>query len=124
MNISAAGEAIATEAPATESMAELRELVRALQSVREGDFSVRLPADWTGLAGKAADLFNDIVSSNARLSEELLRVGDAVGKQGQTRQRMRAGSRSGAWGVMEDSVNTLIEDLLWPTTEVTRSIAA
>ena len=33
-------------------------------------------------------------------------------------------SRSGAWGEMESSVNTLIDDLLWPTTEVTRAIAA
>ena len=30
----------------------------------------------------------------------------------------------GAWGEMESSVNTLIDDLLWPTTEVTRAIAA
>src|SRR5207244_4012352 len=30
----------------------------------------------------------------------------------------------GAWGEMESSVNTLIDDLLWPTTEVTRAISA
>ena len=30
----------------------------------------------------------------------------------------------GAWGEMEVSVNTLIDDLLRPTTEVTRAIAA
>jgi HAMP domain-containing protein len=125
MNVSAT-EATAPAGPSAppESNPELRDLVRALQAVREGDFSVRLPADWTGLFGKAADLFNDIVSSNARLSDELIRVGDAVGKQGQTRQRMRTHSRGGAWGSMEESVNTLIEDLLWPTAEVTRSIDA
>ncbi len=37
---------------------------------------------------------------------------------------MRLGSNKGAWGEMESSVNTLIDDLLWPTTEVTRAIAA
>ncbi|HYC47005.1 MAG TPA: HAMP domain-containing protein, partial [Burkholderiales bacterium] len=104
--------------------AELRELLLALQSVREGDFSVQLPGDWTGLYGKVADTFNDIVRSNRRLSDELARVGQSVGKQGKTRQRLRADRRSGAWGEMEASVNTLIDDLLWPTAEVTRTIAA
>ena len=103
---------------------ELRELLLALQSVREGDFSVQLPGDWTGLYGKVADTFNDIVRSNRRLSDELSRVGQSVGKQGKTRQRLRADRRSGAWGEMESSVNTLIDDLLWPTAEVTRTIAA
>src|SRR5688500_2005045 len=103
---------------------ELRELLVALQSVREGDFSVQLPGDWTGLYGKVADTFNDIVRSNRRLSDELSRVGQSVGKQGKTRQRLRADRRSGAWGEMESSVNTLIDDLLWPTAEVTRTIAA
>ncbi|MCC7083148.1 MAG: HAMP domain-containing protein, partial [Burkholderiales bacterium] len=103
---------------------EMKELLRALHGMREGDFSVRLPAEWTGVMGKVADLFNDIARANAHLSLELNRVGEAVGKQGRTRQRMKVHRRSGAWGAMEDSVNTLIEDLLWPTTEVTRSIAA
>ena len=36
----------------------------------------------------------------------------------------RLGVSSGAWGEMEQSINTLIDDLLWPTTEVTRVVAA
>ena len=47
-----------------------------------------------------------------------------VGREGKTRQRVKFGLSSGAWGEMETSVNTLIDDLLWPTTEVTRAIAA
>ena len=38
---------------------DLRKLLRALQAVRDGDFSVRLASDQTGLAGKVADTFND-----------------------------------------------------------------
>jgi HAMP domain-containing protein/CheY-like chemotaxis protein len=101
-----------------------RELLRALQAVRDGDFSVRLPGDWVGLSGKIADTFNDIVAANARMSTELERVGQSVGKQGKTRHRVSAARHTGSWGAMETSVNTLLEDLLWPTTEVTRSIAA
>jgi len=92
--------------------------------VRDGDFSVRLPGDWTGLEGKIADTFNEIVASNARMASELERVGTVVGKQGQTRQRVKFGRPTGSWGEMEASVNTLIDDLLWPTTEVTRALAA
>src|SRR5262249_20719258 len=41
-----------------------------------------------------------------------------------TRQRLSAENRSGSWGEMEATVNTLIDDLLWPTAEVTRAIGA
>src|ERR1700750_530067 len=101
-----------------------RKLLRALQAVRDGDFSARLPSDHTGLAGKIADTFNEIVTSNQRLAQELARAGQIVGKDGQTRHRMASDRRSGAWGEMEGSVNTLIDDLLWPTTQVTRTISA
>jgi hypothetical protein len=103
---------------------DLREILRALQSVRDGDFSVRLPGDKAGLAGKVADTFNEIVRSNERLASELERAGRIVGKEGRTRHRVGLDRRSGSWGAMEGSVNTLIDDLLWPTTEVTRAIAA
>ena len=111
-------------AAAADTKLDQRKLLRALQAVRDGDFSVRLPSDHTGLAGKIADTFNEIVTSNQRLAGELERAGQIVGKDGQTRHRMSSDRRSGAWGAMESSVNTLIDDLLWPTTEVTRTISA
>ena len=110
--------------PLATSQPELSELLRVLQAVRDGDFSVRLPGDWTGLEGKIADTVNEIITSNARMASELERVGTVVGKQGKTRQRVKFGRPSGAWGEMETSVNMLIDDLLWPTTEVTRALAA
>ncbi len=101
------------------------ELLGALLAMRDGDFSVRLPRDWTGLNGKVADTFNEIVASNARMAAELERVGNVVGKQGKTRQQGEKFTRlQGAWGQMETSVNTLVDDLLWPTTEMTRTLAA
>jgi HAMP domain-containing protein/CheY-like chemotaxis protein len=99
-------------------------ILAGLQTMRDGDFSVRLPGNWTGLAGKIADTFNDIVTANHQISRELRRVGQAVGKEGRTRERMRFHLEKQAWGEMEVSVNTLVDDLLRPTTEVTRAIAA
>ncbi len=103
---------------------ELRDLLHALQAMRVGDFSVRMPGHWVGIMGKVADTFNEIVAANQRMANQLERVGQVVGREGKTRQRVRFGLADGAWGEMEGSVNTLIDDLLWPTTEVTRAIAA
>jgi HAMP domain-containing protein/signal transduction histidine kinase/DNA-binding response OmpR family regulator len=103
---------------------DLKKLLRALQAVRDGDFSVRLPSDKTGIGGKVADTFNEIVASNQRVAREMERAGQMVGKEGKTRHRVTIDRRSGAWGAMETSMNTLIDDLLWPTTEVTRTITA
>jgi len=103
---------------------EVRELLRAMQAVSEGDFSVHLPSDWSGLYGKLADAFNEIVFSNRKMAEELARVGQQVGREGKTRERVRPSARRGAWADMEHSVNNLIDDLLWPTDRVTRAIAA
>ena len=104
--------------------AELHELLNALQSMRVGDFSVRMPGSETGILGKIADTFNEIVAANERMAQQLDRVGQVVGREGKTRQRVKFGLSNGAWGEMETSVNTLIDDLLWPTTEVTRAISA
>ena len=103
---------------------DLNELLRALQAMRMGDFSVRMAAESTGLLGKIADTFNEIVATNQHMAHQLEHVGQLVGKEGRTRQRLRLGLATGSWGEMENSVNALIEDLLWPTTEVTRAIEA
>ena len=102
----------------------LIEILAQLQAVRDGNFSVRLPGSWIGLPGKIADTFNEIVAANQQMAKELRRVGQVVGKEGRTRERTRFYESRGAWGEMEVSVNTLVEDLLRPTTEVTRAIAA
>jgi HAMP domain-containing protein/CheY-like chemotaxis protein/signal transduction histidine kinase len=104
--------------------ANLSAILASLQSMRNGDFSVRLPGSWTGLAGKIADTFNSIVAANQQMAQELKRVGQVVGKEGRTRERARFHESRGAWGDMEVSVNTLVEDLLRPTAGVTRAIAA
>jgi len=101
-----------------------RELLHALQAIRSGDFSVRLLGEQTGVRGKITDLFNDIAAANQRMAQQLEGVGESVGRDGRTRQRVRLGVSTGAWGEMEQSINTLIDDLLWPTTEVTRVVAA
>src|SRR5712672_2419634 len=101
-----------------------QELLQALQAKRSGDFSVRMTGDHLGIEGKIADTFNEIVAANQRMAQQLERVGQVVGREGKTRQRVKFDLTSGSWADMEGSVNTLIDDLLWPTREVTRAVAA
>src|SRR5216110_2282041 len=102
----------------------LEDLLHALQAMRSGDFSVRMTGDHLGIEGKIADTFNEIVAANQRMAQQLEHVGQVVGREGKTRQRVRFSLSSGSWADMENSVNTLIDDLLWPTREVTRAVAA
>jgi HAMP domain-containing protein/CheY-like chemotaxis protein len=106
------------------SKADLGAILAGLQTMRDGDFSARLSGVWTGVGGKIADTFNEIVIANQRMAQELRRVGHVVGKEGKTKERVRSYQPRGEWGEMEVSLNTLIDDLLRPTTEVTRAIAA
>jgi HAMP domain-containing protein len=103
---------------------DLQQLLHGLQALRIGDFTVRLPRDQIGLAGKIADTFNDIAAANQRMAQQLEQVGRAVGREGRTKQRVKFAHTLGAWGEMEGSLNGLIDDLLWPTMAVTSAIAA
>ena len=100
------------------------ELLHALEAIKVGDFSVRMAGDQMGVLGKIADTFNEIAAANQRMAQQLDHVGAVVGREGKTRHRVKLGVSTGAWTEMENSINTLIDDLLWPTTEVTRAIAA
>src|SRR5438552_937731 len=102
----------------------LQDLLHALQAMRAGDFSVRMTGDHLGIEGKIADTFNEIVAANQRMAQQLEHVGQVVGREGKTRQRVKFDLSSGSWADMEGSVNALIDDLLWPTREVTRAVAA
>ncbi len=52
---------------------DLNVILAALQNMRNGDFTVRLPGTWVGLPGKIADTFNDIVAANQHMAQDLKR---------------------------------------------------
>src|SRR3954467_10695945 len=103
---------------------DLDELQAVLAAVRKGDFSVRMRSVQTGLAGKIADTLNDIVELNQQMAQELDRVSLAVGKEGRIAQRAHLSGAGGSWAASVNSVNTLIADLVQPTSEVARVIGA
>jgi HAMP domain-containing protein/CheY-like chemotaxis protein len=99
-------------------------LLVALVAVRNGDFSARLPVSWTGMHGRIADTFNDIVEMQARLAKELERVSYVVGQEGRISQRVKLPRAVGAWAGEVDSVNNLIGALVWPTSEMARVVGS
>jgi signal transduction histidine kinase/CheY-like chemotaxis protein/HAMP domain-containing protein/HPt (histidine-containing phosphotransfer) domain-containing protein len=99
-------------------------LLSVLARVREGDFTARMPLEWTGLAGKVADGFNDVIVANQALGAELARISEVVGKQGKLSQRVVLGGSTQSWSGSVESVNNLIDDLVRPTSEMQRVIGA
>src|SRR5215472_16925101 len=99
-------------------------LLQTLARFKAGDFSVRLPENWTGVAGKIADSLNDVIDRNARFSQELQRLRQVVGKEGRINQRISTGGSRGGWAASIHSVDDLVEDLVRPTRETARVITA
>jgi len=64
-----------------------KRLLSALTAFKRGDFSARLPEDWTGIAGKIADTFNHVIATNEKMSRELERISRIVGKEGRISHR-------------------------------------
>jgi HAMP domain-containing protein/signal transduction histidine kinase/DNA-binding response OmpR family regulator len=104
--------------------ARLRSILAAVVAFRDGDFSVRLPVEWEGTAGRIADAFNQTIRQEERVASEINRLSLTVGKEGRLRQRMSVPGAAGAWSEKVDSFNTLLDDLVRPTTEVARTIGA
>jgi len=99
-------------------------LLSVLADVKNGDFSVRMPLDWTGVGGKIADTLNDVIAANQTLGAELARVSHVVGKEGKLSQRVALRGSGRVWSDSVESVNSLIEDLVRPTSEMQRVIGA
>ena len=98
-------------------------VLNALLALKRGDFSVRLPGEWTGIAGRIADAFNDVIEINERVAREMERVSRTVGREGKLAQRAALPAVEGSWSGIIDSVNSLIEDTTRPMSEMTRVLA-
>src|SRR5262245_925895 len=76
---------------------DTRQLLKVLMAVKKGDFSLRMPVEHTGVAGKIADTLNDIIDLNQRMTDEFARISTVVGKEGRIAQRATLGDPSGSW---------------------------
>ncbi len=102
----------------------LNRLLAGLRAVNAGDFSVQLAANGDPLMADIIDVFNSVTQKQARLSEEISRVSTSVGREGKMRDRVSIAGVGGQWLTTAESVNSLITDLVQPTSEVSRVIKA
>ncbi len=79
------------------SEAHSRLILATIVAFRDGDFSVRLPADWTGMDAQIAEAFNQTIAKKEHILKEVTRLSATVGKEGRLRQRMSLPGAIGAW---------------------------
>ena len=105
-------------------MLDRGELLKSLRAFKRGDFSVRMPLNLTGIDGEIAQTFNDVVEMEEVKASEIARVAELVGKEGQTSARINIPNAAGSWTEVIESINTLINDMAYPMSEVARVIGA
>ncbi len=108
----------------TVAEADLLPLLAALRGARDGDFTLRLPAGGKGIAAELQRAFNELADRRQAFSKEVDRVGRAIGREGRLTERAAVPALTGHWLDTTKALNTLIDDLVRPTTEVARVIDA
>jgi len=103
---------------------DVKLLLATLMALKRGDFSTRMPSDWTGMSGKIADTLNEIIETKETMVQVVTEVSRVVGREGRLTQRAAVPHMVGGWATIISSVNTLIDDLVRPTTEMARVIGA
>ena len=103
---------------------QLHPLLDSLRAARQGEFSVRLPALPAGVLSEIHAAFNDMIALNEAMADEMIRIARIVGREGRMTERAALPGAIGSWADAKDSLNSLIEDLARPTTEVARVITA
>src|SRR5579862_1263973 len=101
---------------------ERNELLRALEAVENGRFDVRITS--RAVDKKVARTINRVIALNESMADEFKRVGRLVGKEGKLEERAGLPGAKGSWGTSVEVLNTLIADVVQPTNEVARVIAA
>ena len=100
-------------------------LLQVLSQVKAGDFTARMPLDWTGVAGqdRRRPQRRHQRQPGARHRARSASA-SVVGKEGKLSQRVSFKGTDQVWGDCIESVNSLIDDLVRPTNEMQRVIGA
>jgi HAMP domain-containing protein/CheY-like chemotaxis protein/signal transduction histidine kinase len=125
-NGTANGRAASTQSAhsTTYTSEQLQPLLHALDAARSGDFSVRMPNVRNGILSDIYRAYNEVIGLNEGMAKEIVRVGRIVGREGRMTERATLKNATGSWADSADSINSLIEDLARPTTEIARVITA
>ena len=98
---------------------QLKSLRDALTAARDGDLSVRLPAEQSeDLVGQAAWALNGLLDRGESVTREVARVSRVFARDGRGGERASIGQLSGAWSACIDGLNMMLGEVAWRTQEV------
>ncbi|MGH3760220.1 HAMP domain-containing protein [Actinophytocola sp.] len=89
----------------------LQQLLDGLKSVRDGDFSTRLPQVGDRLLDEISTVFNGMVDQLALFTSEVTRVAREVGTDGKLGGQASVPTVSGSWRDLTESVNAMAGNL-------------
>ncbi|NKQ52030.1 HAMP domain-containing protein [Amycolatopsis sp. K13G38] len=89
----------------------LQQLLDGLKSVRDGDFSTRLPQVGDPLMDEISTVFNGMVDQLALFTTEVTRVAREVGTDGKLGGQASVPAVSGTWKDLTESVNAMAGNL-------------
>ncbi len=104
--------------------AKLKPLLDGLTAMRDGNFRKRLPVADGDVTAELATLFNEIAERQQHLASELNRVHRLAGREGRHTERVDPGIGEGGWVKCAEAANGLVADLVRPTGEFARVVAA
>ena len=110
--------------PSEIDAAQLKRLLAALTAMRDGNFRKRLPMAGDGVVAELAEVYNEIADRQQHLTAELSRVHRVAGREGRHTERLDSGIGEGGWAKCIDAANGLVADLVRPTGEFARVVAA
>ncbi|HWG57190.1 MAG TPA: HAMP domain-containing protein, partial [Gaiellaceae bacterium] len=103
---------------------ELEALLSALRAARAGDAGVRLRGSKAGIVGELYTAFNELAERREETTAEIIRVARAVGRDGRLDVRADVPGATGTWAASLDAINEMVDDLVRPIAEISRSIEA
>jgi signal transduction histidine kinase/HAMP domain-containing protein/CheY-like chemotaxis protein len=113
--------------PAPVSTVELRPLLAAMTSLRDGDFTARAGDRYSGsdeILAELAEAFDQVAGQNAHLAAELQRVRRDTVRAGRLDERVSPSPGRGSWASNVDAVNQLVEGLAVPVSHATKVLEA
>jgi methyl-accepting chemotaxis protein len=95
----------------------VQQLIAALQAVRNGDFTTRLPDD--GELGEIATVFNEMVAVNQTFTLEINSLSQSIVEDGKI-PKLSDNNLQGSWLESMESISNILNALATPAIEISR----
>ncbi len=92
-------------------MRDRGELLKALRAFKQGDFTVRMPQNLSGVDGEITQAFNQLVELEQAKAAEIARIAVQVGREGRIGEPMAVQGAAGGWGEVIHHINEMIRNL-------------